>query len=95
MMNTLIRVLPVTLIWVLGHTPVWVSSNNLYVVYHRLVVLMLYILLFIAAVTRHMCTTFVVLFILTTPNLELYREWNSLIHNSHLLCGNIYNPFRI
>jgi len=33
--------------------------------------------------------------ILTTPNLELYREWNSLIHNSHLLCGNIYNPFRI
>ena len=87
MMNTLIRVLPVTLIWV--------SSNNLYVVYHRLAVLMLYILLFIAAVTRHMCTTFVVLFILTTPNLELYREWNSLIHNSHLLCGNIYNPFRI
>ena len=64
-------------------------------VYHRLAVLMLYILLFITAVTRHMCTTFVVLFILTPPNFELYREWNSLIHNSHFLCGNIYNPFRI
>ena len=50
MMNTLIRVLPVTLIRVLGHTLVWVSSNNLYVVYHRLVVLMLYILFSIAIV---------------------------------------------
>ncbi|WP_276635574.1 hypothetical protein, partial [Prevotella pallens] len=48
MMNTLIRVLPITLIWVLEHTLVWVSSNNLYVVYHRLIVLMLYILSFIA-----------------------------------------------
>ena len=42
MMNTLIRVLPVTLIRV--------SSNNLYVVYHRLAVLMLYILFSIAIV---------------------------------------------
>ena len=50
MMSTLIRVLPVTLIWVLGHTLVWVSSNNLYVVYHRLAVLMLYILFSIAIV---------------------------------------------
>ena len=50
MMNTLIRVLPVTLIRVLGHTLVWVSSNNLYVVYHRLAVLMLYILFSIAIV---------------------------------------------
>ena len=72
MMNTLIRVLPITLIWVLEHTLVWVSSNNLYMVYHRLVVLMLYILLFIAAVTRHMCVTFVTLFILTTSNYEHY-----------------------
>ena len=50
MMNTLIRVLPVTLIRVLVHTLVWVSSNNLYVVYHRLAVLMLYILFSIAIV---------------------------------------------
>ena len=50
MMNTLIRVLPVTLIWVLGYTLVWVSSNNLYVVYHRLVVLILYILFSIVIV---------------------------------------------
>ena len=50
MMNTLIRVLPVTLIWVLEHTLVWVSSNNLYVVYHKLVVLMLYILFSVAIV---------------------------------------------
>ena len=42
MMNTLIRVLPVTLIRV--------SSNNLYVVYHRLAVLMLYILFSITIV---------------------------------------------
>ena len=42
MMNTLIRVLPVTLIRV--------SSNNLYVVYHSLVVLILYILFSIAIV---------------------------------------------
>ena len=60
MMNTLIRVLTVTL--------VWVSSNNLYMVYHRLIVLMLYILLFITASTRHMCSTFVTLFILTAPD---------------------------
>ena len=50
MMNTLIRVLPVTLIWVLEHTFVWVSSNNLYMVYHRLAVLILYILFSIAIV---------------------------------------------
>ena len=50
MMNTLIRVLPVTLIRVLVHTLVWVSSNNLYVVYHRLAVLMLYILFSITIV---------------------------------------------
>ncbi|EFL47272.1 hypothetical protein HMPREF9296_1935 [Prevotella disiens FB035-09AN] len=67
MMNTLIRVLPITLIGV-GHTLVWVSSNNLYMVYHRLIVLMLYILLFITAATRHMCSTFVTLFILTAPD---------------------------
>ena len=50
MMNTLIRVLPVTLIWMLEHTLVWISSNNLYVVYHRLAVLMLYILFSITIV---------------------------------------------
>ena len=65
--NTHIRVLPITLIGV-GHTLVWVSSNNLYMVYHRLIVLMLYILLFITAATRHMCSTFVTLFILTAPD---------------------------
>ena len=59
MMNTLIRVLPVTLIRVLEHTLVWVSSNNLYVVYHRLAVLMLYILLFIAVVNWRLCVTLI------------------------------------
>ena len=63
MMNTHIRVLPVTLIRVLGHTLVWVSSNNRYMVYHRLVVLMLYILLFITVVDCRFRATFVVLFI--------------------------------
>ena len=51
MMNTLIRVL--------GHTLVWVSSNNLYVVYHRLAVLMLYILLFITIVACRLRAAFV------------------------------------
>ena len=72
MMNTLIRVLPVTLIWVLGHTFIWISSNNLYMVYHCLIVLMLYILSFIAAMAWRLCATFVVLFILTVPDLEYY-----------------------
>ena len=66
--NTHIRVMTNTLIWVLGHTFIWISSNNLYMVYHRLIVLMLYILLFITAATRHMCSTFVTLFILTAPD---------------------------
>ena len=72
MMNTLIRVLPITLIWVLEHTLVWVSSNNLYMVYHCLIVLMLYILSFIAVMAWRWCATFVVLFILTVPDLEYY-----------------------
>ena len=50
MRNTRIRVLPVILIWVLGHIFIWVSSNILYVVYHRLVVLILYILFSITIV---------------------------------------------
>ena len=62
MTNTLIRVLPVTLIWVLGHTLIWISSNNLYMVYHCLIVLMLYILSFIAAMAWrfvcHVCCSF-------------------------------------
>ena len=70
MTNTLIRVLPVTLIWVLGHTLIWISSNNLYMVYHCLIVLMLYILSFIAVMAWRLCATFVVLFILTVPDLE-------------------------
>ena len=41
-------------------------------VYHRLIVLMLYILSFIAVMAWRLCTTFVVLFILTVPNLEYY-----------------------
>ena len=72
MMNTLIRVLPVTLIRMLGHTLVWVSSNNLYVVYHRLAVLMLYILLFITVVDWRLCATFVTLLFMTAPDLEHY-----------------------
>ena len=53
--------MPVTLIWVLGHTLVWVSSNCLYMVHHRLVVLMLYILLSITVVVRSLRTIFVAL----------------------------------
>ena len=74
MTNTLIRVLPVTLIWVLGHTLIWISSNNLYMVYHCLIILMLYILSFIAAMAWRFVSTFVVLFILTTPDLEHYQK---------------------
>ena len=48
MMNTLIRVLPVNLIRVLGHTLVWVSVNYIYS--YSLVVLILYILFSIAIV---------------------------------------------
>ena len=55
--NTHIRVLPITLIGV-GHTLVWVSSNNLYMVYHRLIVLMLYILFSITIVDCRFRTTF-------------------------------------
>ena len=62
-MNTLIRVWPVSLIRVLGHTLVWVISNNLYVVYHRLAVLMLYILLFITIVA---CVCVPHLFLITS-----------------------------
>ena len=71
-MNTHIRVLPITLIRVLGHTLVWASSNNLCMAYHCLIVLMLYILSFIAVMAWRLCATFVVLFILTVPDLEYY-----------------------
>ena len=54
------------------NTLVWVSSNCLYMVYHRLAVLMLYILLFIVVVDCRFRATLVVLFILTTPDLEYY-----------------------
>ncbi|MBF1399022.1 MAG: hypothetical protein HXN29_10550 [Prevotella histicola] len=46
--------------------------NNLYMVYHCLIVLMLYILSFIAVMAWRLCATFVVLFILTVPDLEYY-----------------------
>ena len=70
--NTHIRVMTNTLIWLLGHTFIWISSNNLYMVYHSLIVLMLYILSFIAVMAWRLCATLVVLFILTVPDLEYY-----------------------
>lgn len=99
--NTHIRVMPVTLIWVLGHTLVWVSSNCLYMVHHRLVVLMLYILLSITVVVRSLRTTFVVLFIQITPDLEYYPHyliclnwqsygWNVTIKNFRSIYNNFY-----
>ena len=53
MMNTHIRVLPVTL--------VWISSNCLYMVYHSLTVL-IYILLFIAVVGWRLCATLIIFY---------------------------------
>lgn len=74
MMNTLIRILPVTLIRVLGHTLVWVSSNHLYMVCHSLAVLMLYILLSITVVVRSLRTIFVVLLLFLYHFIYTYNE---------------------
>jgi len=63
-MNTLIRVLPVTLIWVLGHSLVWVSVNYIYS--YSLVVLMLYILFSIAIVDCRFRATFFILLFMTS-----------------------------
>ena len=71
MVNTHIRVLPVTLIRVLGHTLVWVSVNYIYS--YSLVVLMLYILFSIAIVDCRFRATFFILLFMTSylPGLDV------------------------
>ena len=90
MMNTLIRVLPVTLIWMLEHTLVWISSNNLYVVYHRLAVLMLYILFSIAIVAcvfvpRLLFLSIVLYCFIYTYNETGYIHRDTYVNNNVLL----------
>ena|GEM_PF-2884408 len=80
MMSTLIRVLPVTLIWV--------SSNNLYVVYHRLAVLMLYILFSITIVVCVFVPRLLFLSIVLYCFVYTYKETDN-IHRDTYVNNNV------